>query len=97
MSQSGESGATTYAAVTVILLLAVGALALFKYNLFGVNDMLSTSSDERTNIPTREPLAGGDGGPTTNPDPTGPGPKPSDDKYRTRPKSSCGLCPRAGS
>lgn len=81
MAQSGESGATTYAAITVILLIAVGALLLFKFNLFDVHDMLSTQGTDRTQIPTRDPLAGGDGEAPNDPDPEGPGLKPADDKY----------------
>lgn len=46
MAQSGDSGATMYAGFAIVLLIALAALALFKFNLFNVSDMLSNSGDE---------------------------------------------------
>jgi formylglycine-generating enzyme required for sulfatase activity len=51
MAQSGDSGATMYAGLAIVLLIALAALALFKFNLFHVGDMLANSGgDGRTTI-----------------------------------------------
>ncbi|MCA8936528.1 MAG: SUMF1/EgtB/PvdO family nonheme iron enzyme [Planctomycetes bacterium] len=47
MAQSGDSGVTMYAGLVIVLLIAVAALALFKFNMFNVNDLLSNSGDDR--------------------------------------------------
>ncbi|MCA8912543.1 MAG: SUMF1/EgtB/PvdO family nonheme iron enzyme [Planctomycetes bacterium] len=46
MAQSGDSGATMYAGLAIVLLIALAALALFKFNLFHVGDMLANSGDD---------------------------------------------------
>jgi formylglycine-generating enzyme required for sulfatase activity len=54
MAQSGDTGAVTYAGIAIILLIAIGALALFRFNLFNVKDVLAgTEDDKRTGIPRR--------------------------------------------
>lgn len=64
MAQSGDTGAVTYAGIAIILLVAIGALALFRFNLFNVKDMLAEADNEkRTGLPRRpaDNSAGGGG------------------------------------
>ncbi|MCA8914557.1 MAG: formylglycine-generating enzyme family protein [Planctomycetes bacterium] len=53
MAQSGDTGSVMYAGIAIILLIAIGALALFKFNLFNASDWLAAEGDDggRTTIP----------------------------------------------
>jgi formylglycine-generating enzyme required for sulfatase activity len=91
MAQSGESGVTTYAGITIILLIAVGALVLFKFNLFNIQGLFSGDGDDHSRIPIEPPLEGGDAGDPIDPGTQGPGPMPDAAKYRVNRESPLPL------
>ena len=57
-----------YAGVAVILLIAIGALALFKFNLFNAADWMSAKEDNRPLIPRNPSDDGGSGDSSVPPD-----------------------------
>ncbi|MCB9933442.1 MAG: SUMF1/EgtB/PvdO family nonheme iron enzyme [Planctomycetes bacterium] len=67
MAQSGDTGSLTYAGIAIILLVAIGALALFRFNLFDVSSMLGEVDEPRRAIP-RNPADGGSDGSAVSPE-----------------------------
>ena len=81
MARAGDSGTAMYAGIAVVLMIAIAAIAVFKFNVGGFADLLTGEPERRTGVQPPPPLKGGDGGeqPETRPwSPT----MPADTQYK---------------